>query len=280
MDIQPAAFLEHLRDQGLAASSQRVYQAELTRLFQQLDEAGLAFESVQAGGLLHLVAAGGRAAVTRRRAQGVVGRFLAFAGHPAAVDFARLKRPKAPLPTPDCLSEAEERALRRTLAKRVDVRGQARDQALFCLLLDTGLRVAEAAALTVGDVDLCGRRVRIAAKGGKKRSRFVPGATRDFLAGTIAGRAAIEPLFSTAAGRALTDRQIRRRLDQWAERAGLARPVHPHLLRHTFATSLLRKTGNLRLVQLALDHESPKTTAIYAQVADTELEAAIEGRMV
>jgi site-specific recombinase XerD len=49
-------------------------------------------------------------------------------------------------------------------------------------------------------------------------------------------------------------------------------------LRHTFATSLLRSTGNLRLVQLALDHESPRTTAIYAHVANAELEAAVEKR--
>ncbi|MDP2359726.1 MAG: tyrosine-type recombinase/integrase [bacterium] len=73
-------------------------------------------------------------------------------------------------------------------------------------------------------------------------------------------------------------RHIRRLLDARALRAGIERPIHPHALRHTFATSLLKKTGNLRLVQLALDHESPKTTAIYAHVADEELRSAIEGR--
>ncbi len=56
------------------------------------------------------------------------------------------------------------------------------------------------------------------------------------------------------------------------------KPVHPHMLRHTFATSLLGKTGNLRLVQKALDHENPQTTAIYAHVVDEELQVAVEGR--
>jgi integrase/recombinase XerD len=94
----------------------------------------------------------------------------------------------------------------------------------------------------------------------------------------VAGRSADAPLFQSRSGDPVSDRHIRRLLNLWAGLAEIMRPVHPHLLRHTFATSLLKKTGNLRLVQVALDHESPKTTAIYAHVADEELRAAIEGR--
>jgi site-specific recombinase XerD len=71
---------------------------------------------------------------------------------------------------------------------------------------------------------------------------------------------------------------VRRIVQAWCDLAGIGKSVHPHSLRHTFATSLLGKTGNLRLVQKALDHESPQTTAIYAHVVDGELQAAIERR--
>ncbi|MFA7332446.1 MAG: tyrosine-type recombinase/integrase [Candidatus Delongbacteria bacterium] len=272
------AFLVHLADLGLSAASLAAYRTELLRQERLLTGLGQSWETAGTSTLLHAVAAGNRAPVTRRRAQHLIGRFLAFAGLPQGPEWRRLPAPRAVCPAPDCLSEAEEKALRKTLAKRVDQPTHARDRALFCLLLDTGLRVSEAAALTVGDVDRDGRRVRVTAKGGKRRSRFLPTETRDLLAGIAGTRDLEAPLFVSSTGGALTDRQIRRLLSRWAQLAGLQRSVHPHLLRHTFATSLLKKTGNLRLVQLALDHESPKTTAIYAHVADEELRTAIEGR--
>ncbi len=172
----------------------------------------------------------------------------------------------------------EERALRKALKARTDVKSHSRDRALFCLMLDTGIRISEAAGLTVGDVELNEKLIRLVTKGGKHRTRFLPVETRDHLKPLVAGRSVDAPLFQSQSGEPISDRHIRRLLDQWAVLAGITRPVHPHLLRHTFATSLLKKTGNLRLVQLALDHESPKTTAIYAHVADEELRAAIEGR--
>ncbi len=278
MHASPDAFLIHLADQGLSDSSLKAYRTELERQERLLAGMGLSWQSAGAPALLHAVAAGGRAAVTRRRAQHLIGRYLAFAGLPQLSDWKSLPAPRAVRPTPNALAESEEKALRRTLAKRVDQPRQARDRALIYLLLDTGLRVSEAAALRVGDVDVEGRRVRVRGKGGKTRPRFVPAETRDLLGKQMGTRGLGEPLFPTAAGTALTDRQIRRLLTRWAALAGIARPVHPHLLRHTFATSLLKKTGNLRLVQRALDHESPTTTAIYAHVADDELQTAIESR--
>jgi len=220
----------------------------------------------------------GRSALTTRRSLTVLSQFMVWAKHPLAAELGDIRLPRFHAPSPDYLSVIEEKVLRKVLKIRTDIRSRTRDRALFCLLLDTGIRVSEAAGLVVGDVELDEKLIRLAAKGGKQRTRFLPVETRDLLKPLVVGESSESPLFQAQRGAPISDRHIRRLLNLWAGLAGITRPVHPHLLRHTFATSLLKKTGNLRLVQLALDHESPKTTAIYAHVADEELRAAIEGR--
>jgi site-specific recombinase XerD len=254
------------------------YLAEARRFLHHLDRRRQSLATLTREELTAYLAAPPRAPATQRRVLTVLQQFLAQARHPLAAELATLRRPRPRPAAPDYLSEVEEKALRKALKTRTDIPGQARDRALFCLLLDTGLRVGEAAALTVGDVDLDGKRLRLVGKGGKIRQRFLPVETRDLLKGLVSGRPLTAPLFVSARGRGLTDRHMRRLLTAWGARAGILRRLHPHLLRHTFATSLLKQTGNLRLVQVALDHESPTTTAIYAHVADEELRAAIEGR--
>ena len=273
-------FAEHLQARQLAANTRTPYLAELHRLAGALEDDGQssALADLTLDRITRYFAREGRSSQTQRRARTVVYQFLSWARHPLAPEVGALRPPRAHAAAPDYLGEAEERALRKALKARTDVKSQPRDRALFCLLLDTGLRVAEAAGLRVGDVELDEKCIRVVAKGGKLRTRFLPVETRDLLKPLVARQPADAPLFRTTTGQAICDRHIRRLLDQWAARAGITRPVHPHLLRHTFATSLLRKTGNLRLVQLALDHESPKTTAVYAHVADEELRAAIESR--
>lgn len=273
-----ADYAQHLGGRQLASGSLAPYKAELRRLALHLDQLSIPLSALTLQVLLEYLAAAERAPTTRRRAQHIIHQFLIWAGHPLALELASVALPRLHAAVPDYLSEPEESALRKTLKTRTDRPHQLRDRALLCLLLDTGLRVAEASSLVVGDVVLEEKRVKLVGKGGKKRSRFLPVETRDLLKPLVIGHSADAPLFQTRSGQALSDRHIRRILTQWAGLAGITQHVHPHLLRHTFATSLLKKTGNLRLVQLALDHESPKTTAIYAHVADEELRAAIEGR--
>ena len=274
------AFDEHLRARQLAPSTRAPYLAELRRLAAALEAEGPSSDlaDLTLERVTRSFAREERARASQRRALTVLAQFLAWARHPLAAEVATIRLPRAHAPAPDYLGDAEEKALRKALKARTDVKRQARDRALFCLLLDTGIRVSEAATLRVEDVELDEKLIRVKGKGGKQRTRFLPVETRDLLRPLVARQAGEAPLFRTSAGQPVTDRHMRRLLDQWAARAGISRPVHPHLLRHTFATSLLRKTGNLRLVQLALDHESPKTTAVYAHVADEELRAAIEGR--
>ncbi|MDP2361957.1 MAG: tyrosine-type recombinase/integrase [bacterium] len=271
-------FAEHLKARRLAPNTLTPYLSELKRLDKYLDAEGILLEDFTLQQATHYLVREGRSSHTARRTLTVVNQFLSWAGHPLAAELGAMRQPRAYTPAPDYLSDAEEAALRKTLKARTDLKCQARDRALFCLMLDTGIRVAEVARMTVGDVNLDEKMIRLVAKGDKKRTRFVPVETRDLLKRIVGSRPAEEPLFLTWKERAICDRHIRRLLNQWAELAGITRPVHPHLLRHTFATSLLRKTNNLRLVQVALDHESPKTTAIYSHVADEELRAAIESR--
>ena len=273
-------FDEHLQARQLAPNTRVPYLAELRRLAMVLEEEGQSsdLEALTMERITRYFAREGRSSLTQRRALTVLNQFLTWAQHPLAADVGAMRMPRIHSAAPDYLSEAEEKTLRKALRTRTDVTSQPRDRALFCLLLDTGLRVAEAAALTVDDVGLDEKMIRVSTKGGKQRTRFLPVETRDLLKPLVAHQPARAPLFRSTTGKGICTRHIRRLLDQWVALAGIARGVHPHVLRHTFATSLLKKTGNLRLVQVALDHESPKTTAVYAHVADEELRAAIEGR--
>jgi site-specific recombinase XerD len=221
-------------------------------------------------------------ATTQRRLV-ILKQFFRWAGHPVSRELDSLRAPKVVRPVPDFLSEAEERQLRQTLKTRTDKKHHARDRALICLMLDTGVRVSEAVGLNISDVDLDSKRIHLVTKGGKKRSKFISADVRgqfSTLFAQLPSKSSLDlPVFQSGKGGRLTDRQVRQILSSWAELSGITKPVHPHMLRHTFATSLLGKTGNLRLVQKALDHENPQTTAIYAHVVDEELQAAIDNRL-
>jgi site-specific recombinase XerD len=272
------SFAEFLRARRLASSTITLYLREIMGLATALEGDGTALEGLTLQQVSQYLAREEMSTSTARRARSAILQFLAWRRHPVATELASLRMPRAFPPAPDFLSDEEEHALRKTLKARIDQRHQARDRALLSLMMDTGLRVGEVVRLRVADVNLAEKQVRVTGKGGKHRTRFLPTETRELLAKEVVGLSPDAPLFSSQMGLPLCDRQVRRILTQWAGLAGITRPVHPHLLRHTFATSLLRSTGNLRLVQLALDHESPRTTAIYAHVANAELEAAVEKR--
>lgn len=278
MRTQFPAFEEHLRARQLSPSTIKTYLAELQRFAAYLDESGDTLAGLTLQQATRYLAREGRSSGTTLRARVILAQFLAWGGHTLAGALGQLRIARAPRPAPGFLTGDEERALRLSLKARADQRHQARDRVILCLLLDTGMRVAELVGLQVGDVDLEAKTLRLAAKGGKRPQKFITRECRQLLQPLVRGKAKEDPVFQSAGGHAITDRQVRRILNHWASLTGITKDVHPHLLRHTFATSLLQQTGNLRLVQLALDHESPKTTAIYAHVVDGELQSAMEKR--
>ena len=154
-----------------------------------------------------------------------------------------------------------------------------RDGAFIELLYGSGLRVAEAAAIDVDDLDLAGGRVRVRGKGGKQRLVPLSDPAVDALRRWLAdGRGALTTDESPAAavflnrrGRRLTPRDARRVLDR---RASV--PTHPHALRHTFATHLLDGGADLRVVQELLGHADLATTQRYTHVSKERLRSVFD----
>jgi len=154
-----------------------------------------------------------------------------------------------------------------------------RERALVELLYGAGLRVGELTALDVRDVDLRAREVRVWGKGGKERVVPLPAAAREALAAWLDLRrrpgVLSEPLFTALRGaappgpgaRRLSERDARRLLGARARRAGVADGVHPHRLRHSYATHLLDMGADLREIQELLGHASLSTTQKYTAVS-------------
>jgi len=155
-----------------------------------------------------------------------------------------------------------------------------RDEALLNLLLYTGLRVSEAAALNTDDVTINDRSGKVTVRSGKGREhRELPlhkearKALKAYL--EVRPQDQGEGLFLGQRG-SLGPRGIQMRLAALGEAAGVE--VTPHVLRHTFATRLLREVGtDLVTVSALLGHESVATTAIYTQPSEEDLTEAVEG---
>ncbi|MDD5706518.1 MAG: tyrosine-type recombinase/integrase [Kiritimatiellae bacterium] len=149
-----------------------------------------------------------------------------------------------------------------------------RDNAIFEFLYSTGARVAEAAGLTRGRLDLLGGVVRLRGKGRKERlgvlGKPAVAALRQALAFADLlwpdTRHEQSPVFQNLKGGALTPRSIERQMKRWLAYAGLPARLTPHKLRHTFATHLLDAGADLRSVQELLGHASLSTTQIYTHV--------------
>ncbi|MFZ5652808.1 MAG: tyrosine recombinase XerC [Pseudomonadota bacterium] len=146
-----------------------------------------------------------------------------------------------------------------------------RDQAMAELFYSSGLRLAELAALDRTALDLDAGMVRVTGKGGKTRLLPVGGqarsALRRWLQVLAAWCGAEQPaLFVGAGGRRLGHRAIQARLARLGSRRGAAARLHPHLLRHSFASHLLESSGDLRAVQELLGHANLSTTQIYTHL--------------
>ena len=157
---------------------------------------------------------------------------------------------------------------------------ELRDRALLELAYAAGLRAEEIIDLPVTAVDFDGEQVRIEGKGSK--TRLVPvgePALRAITRYLERGRPALaerdEPaLFVSKSGRALRTSDVRRRLRLWTARASLPGDIHPHALRHSFATHLLDGGADLRAIQELLGHASISTTQLYTRVESTRLRSA------
>jgi integrase/recombinase XerC len=197
-------------------------------------------------------------------------RWLARRGQLAADPCVGLRAPQQPRVLPKALGIDQTAAL---LADPVDDSFLAvRDRAMFELFYSSGLRLAELASIDlVGGLDLAGAEVTVTGKRAKTRTVPVGAKAVDALNAWIEERpnmaVAGEPaLFVSRRGTRLTPRAIELRLGVWAKKSGLGLHVHPHMLRHSFASHVLQSSGDLRAVQEMLGHASISTTQIYTHL--------------
>ncbi len=181
---------------------------------------------------------------------------------------ADIRAPKAPKRLPKTLDVDQVASLLERPATDALAR---RDHAMLELLYSSGLRLAELAGLDVTDLDLADRTVRVLGKGAKTRilpvGRQASAALRRWLADRAAlARGGVTALFIGQNGRRLGARAIQRRIGRWAAATQLGVPVHPHLLRHSFATHLLESSRDLRGVQELLGHADISTTQVYTHL--------------
>jgi integrase/recombinase XerC len=201
-------------------------------------------------------------------------RFLVREGLAGGNPARAVASPRRPRLLPQVLPEEEAAAL--VEAPRAAQGPLAlRDRAFLELLYASGLRVSELTGLGVGDVDLAQRLVRVVGK--RRKERIVPfgKAAADALRRWIEdGRPVLlaaapprgDPLFLNARGGRLSARSVARRIARWVLAAGLPRHVHPHVLRHSFATHLLGNGADLRGIQELLGHASLSTTQRYTHL--------------
>ena len=240
-------------------------------------------EAIDEAALLALEASDVRAFLARRRGEGLgaasAGRelsalrsFLTYVAKAAGVEpsIPKLRAPKRPKTLPRPAAPDDVRALADTAAAERDGDWVGkRDLALLLLLYGSGLRVAEALALT-GAILPVGETVRVTGKGNKQRVvpvvPMVQAAIRDYAAVCPYHLARDGALFRGARGGPLADGQVRKVVREARRLLGLPDSLTPHALRHSFATHLLAAGTDLRSLQELLGHASLSSTQIYTDV--------------
>lgn len=269
------AFLAHLAHQRrLSPATHEGYARDLDRLLRANPETPL--ERIAP----HAI----RRTVAKLHAEGLSGRTLArmlsawrsffrwLARHHGlpANPCAGVRAPKVAKGLPKALSPD---AAQRLLDAPAEAPLELRDKAMFELFYSSGLRLAELVSLDAADAPrlLRDREVTVTGKG--SRTRTVPVGARaaealDAWLGARAGHAAADEsaLFVGARGRRIDPTVVQRALKRWAARAGLTERVHPHVLRHSFASHVLQSSGDLRAVQEMLGHASISTTQVYTHL--------------
>jgi len=179
-----------------------------------------------------------------------------------------IRAPKAPRKLPEPL-DADEMGHLLTI-KSEDVLA-VRDRAMLELMYSSGLRLAELVSINLGDVDLADGSLSVTGKGSKTRIVPVGRHALNALMQWQKQRAGIAiegelALFVSKQGKRITPRAVQQRFQQWGIRQGLVSHVHPHKLRHAFASHMLESSGDLRAVQELLGHADISTTQIYTHL--------------
>ena len=181
---------------------------------------------------------------------------------------AGVRAPKSPKSLPKALSPDEATRL---VSIAGDDKLAVRDRAIFEMFYSSGLRLSELTSLKSGDVNYSDATVRVTGKGNKTRVVPVGSHALKALKAWMMVRGLLvkqdeAALFVSQNGGAITPRAIQQRLKTWSIKQGLPGNVHPHMLRHSFASHVLQSSGDLRAVQEMLGHSSISTTQVYTHL--------------
>ena len=277
--------LLHLQvERRLAERTLAIYREALVRLQGFAEAAAVPLRNVQPhhvrrwAGQLHVQGLAPRSIALALSAWRGLYRWLGRDGLVSMNPVEGVRAPKAAKPLPKALSADQAVALAEQHDEHDDPALAARDQCIVELLYGCGLRVGELVGLDVrasgeaaGWIDAADASAHVLGKGSKRRSVPVGGPALRSLAEWLALRdgmaRADEPaLFVSRRGTRLTASQVRSRLKRRALQAGLPTQVHPHMLRHSFASHLLQSSGDLRAVQELLGHANITTTQVYTKL--------------
>ena len=287
------AFCARLSAEGRSPATIAAYRRDLALVARVAGELtpGIVCRAVTAGLLDQVFSAGAvtesergpRSAASLHRMKAAVRAFFAWAAETGVVgdNPARsIRMHRLPRKLPVFLTTAEKKRLLKELKGRTDF-SALRDRAVIEVLLGTGIRLGELAALDMDDIDLDAKHLRVRAKGNVPQVKFIKTDLRTLLRRYLAerrrhGRPEMEALFLSNRDGRLCQRQIANRLAHWLRKAGIEKELTPHGLRHTFATHLYGATNDLLVVQRALGHRDVSTTQIYTHLVDGQLEEALE----
>ena len=275
-------FLEHLRvERQLSAETLKNYGRDLSTVRKELNR-------LESQSWLNLSDKPLRRAIAELHADGLSGRslqrmlsalrsfykYLNREGLASANPALDIKAPKVPRRLPKTLSAD---ALDDLLDIKSDEPLEIRDLAIMELLYSSGLRVSELVGIDLPDLDLRDAQIRVLGKGRKERQVPIGQKAREALQRWLRVRATLASplemgLFVGKLGKRLSARTVEQRMKRWGELAGVSGSLHPHKLRHSFATEMLTHSGDLRAVQELLGHADISTTQIYTHLDFNQLQ--------
>ncbi|PWG59838.1 site-specific tyrosine recombinase XerD [Bifidobacterium catulorum] len=282
-------FLAHIDvERGLAKSTIAAYRSDLTRYTAWLASRGIdSPDGIDRRDVEDFIASlAGESARSRARRLAAVHelhRFIVAEGKAPADVSEDVKAPKSPGTLPDVLTIDEVASLLDAACPQgSDDPVGVRDRALLEFMYATGCRVSEAVGADLSDIDLESHVARLMGKGSKQRlvpvGSYACAAMRDYLAGArtdLMGRSKTNPemraIFLNKRGRRLSRQSVWDIVRLAGRRAGITKPLHPHTLRHSFATHLIQGGADVRSVQELLGHASVTTTQIYTHVSPQTL---------
>lgn len=259
----------------LSPRTRLAYRRDLLQLQEFCEREGIARWKDIDGRLLrgfvaarHRRGVGGRSLQRNLSAIRALYRFLIKTGAAAQNPAQGVVTPRVPKRLPGAL-DVDQAA--RLVSIEVDGGLSARDRAMLELMYSSGLRLAELVGLDLDGVDFGDATATVTGKGRKTRKLPVGSYAIAALKEWLAVRPSIaapgeKALFVSARGTRISARSVQQRMRRWGLKQGLATHVHPHMLRHSFATHLLESSGDLRAVQELLGHADISTTQVYTHL--------------